>query len=153
MIIEVADAPAMERLGGELASYCPKGSLIYLQGELGAGKTTWVRGFLRSFGYTGNVKSPTYTLVESYQFNGRQFYHFDLYRLEDPQELENIGLRDYLDGQGICLVEWPEKARGVLVSPDLWLKINYLQVQRRVEIEALSNQGSACLEQFSQNSV
>ena len=153
MIIEVADAPAMERLGGELASYCPKGSLIYLQGELGTGKTTWVRGFLRGFGYTGNVKSPTYTLVEPYLFNGRQIYHFDLYRLEDPQELETIGLRDYLDGQGICLVEWPEKAKSVLVSPDLWLKIDYLQTQRRVEIEALSTLGNTCLQQLSQNLV
>jgi len=135
----------MEHLGGDFSSYCPNGSLIYLQGELGTGKTTWVRGFLRGFGYTGNVKSPTYTLVEPYQFNGRQVYHFDLYRLEDPQELETIGFRDYLDGQGICLVEWPEKAKGVLVTPDLWLKIDYLQTQRRVEIEALSTQGSDCL--------
>ena len=153
MIIEVADASAMEQLGSEFSSYCPNGSLIYLQGELGTGKTTWVRGFLRGFGYTGNVKSPTYTLVEPYQFNGRQIYHFDLYRLEDPQELETIGLRDYLDGQGICLVEWPEKAKGVLVTPDLWLRIDYLQTQRRVEIEALSTLGNTCLQQLSQNLV
>ncbi len=153
MIIEVADAPAMERLGGELASYCPKGSLIYIQGELGAGKTTCVRGFLRGLGYSGNVKSPTYTLVEHYHFNGCRIYHFDLYRLEDPRELETIGLRDYLDGQGICLVEWPEKAKDVLVTPDLWLKIDYLQAQRRVEIEALSTLGNTCLQQLSQNLV
>ena len=141
----------MERLGGKFADCCPGGSLVYLQGELGTGKTTWVRGFLRGIGYSGNVKSPTYTLVEVYQINGHQVNHFDLYRLEDPNELETIGLRDYLDGQGICLLEWPERAKDELTTPDLWLKIDYLQNRRQVEIAALSPRGDACLTQFSQN--
>lgn len=145
-MFRVEDANAMEHLGSQLAVHCPKGCLIYLQGELGAGKTTCVRGFLRGLGYMGKVKSPTYTLVEPYQLNEYPVYHFDLYRIEDPQELETMGLRDYLDGQATCLLEWPEKAGNVLTDPDLWVQIGVQHTHRQISIEAKSPRGQACLE-------
>ena len=146
MMFKVEDANAMERLGSQLAVHCPKGSLIYLQGELGAGKTTCVRGFLRGLGYTGKVKSPTYTLVEPYQLGEYPVYHFDLYRIEDPHELETMGLRDYLDGNATCLLEWPEKASNVLTQPDLWLQIGVHDSHRQIAIDANSPRGQACLQ-------
>ena len=97
-----------EHLGRELAAPM----VVFLRGELGAGKTTLARGVLRAKGYSGAVKSPTYTLVEPYELQGVTLYHFDLYRLGDPEELEYVGIRDYLDGDSIVLVEWPERSGG-----------------------------------------
>ena len=110
----------------------PTGGLVTLHGDLGAGKTTLVRGLLRSLGYTGTVKSPTYTLVEPYQVNGRDIFHFDLYRLADPDELEYMGIRDYLRADALCLVEWPEKAGHLLPPPDLCIYIEHDGFARRV---------------------
>lgn len=109
------------------------GSIVFLYGDLGAGKTTFVKGVVRSFGYKGNVKSPTYTLVEDYQFNDFNIHHFDLYRLADPEELEWIGVRDYFNEKSICFIEWPEKAKGYLPENVSKIFIKYLPSGRLVE--------------------
>ncbi len=146
--LDIIDAPAMEALGQKLASLCPPGCKLFLQGELGAGKTTLVRGFLRGHGYEGIVKSPTYTLVEPYQLNDLEIYHFDLYRINDPEELESIGIRDYFSGSGICLLEWPEKGATLLGSPDIFIQIQYHDDQRKVSLEAKTSAGKDIISAF-----
>lgn len=148
MKLTIPDAQAMQQLGQQLAGNCPAGSRLYLQGELGTGKTTLVRGFLLGMGYQGKVKSPTYTLVEPYELTQAIVYHFDLYRIHDPLELEAIGLRDYFDGEAICLVEWPEKAAELLAEPDVMIQIEGQQTQREVTLLAASNPGKTILESF-----
>ena len=122
----------MMSFGGKVAEKFPEGGMVYLNGDLGAGKTTLVRGLLRSLGYQGTVKSPTYTLVEPYQINNRMIYHFDLYRLADPEELEYIGGREYWNTDALCLVEWPEKAKRFLPDPDLIINILYKDTSREI---------------------
>lgn len=112
------DTEATEQFGAKLWAELPPKCLIFLYGELGAGKTTLVRGFLRAAGYTGAVKSPTYTLVEEYTIGGRKIFHFDLYRVADPEELEWIGIRDYFDRDCVCFIEWPDMGKGFLPDPD-----------------------------------
>ncbi len=136
---------------GEMLSHCLQGrGRVYLQGGLGAGKTTLCRGILRAMGYTGAVKSPTFTLVEPYSFEGGQVFHFDLYRLNDPDELEYIGIEDYFAGQDLCLVEWPEKARDILPASDLDLELLIEGKSRRAGITARSVFGSEVLENLKQ---
>ena len=143
---EVASVAEMEALGAKLAARVGKARLINLHGPLGAGKTTLVRGMLQGLGHAGAVKSPTFTLVEPYVFGDRRFYHFDLYRLNDPGELEFLGLRDYLDGNGVCVVEWAERAQGVLPSPDADIMIEPTGTGRMVRITTLTPQGDVLLE-------
>ncbi len=114
----LADDHATEALGAALAERVNNG-VVWLQGDLGAGKTTLVRGWLRSLGHVGAVKSPTYTIVEPYRLHDRPIYHFDLYRLADAEELEMIGGRDYFDENALCLVEWPQRAGAALPKPTL----------------------------------
>jgi len=119
--------------------------VIFFEGNLGAGKTTLCRGVLRSRGYTGAVKSPTYTLVEPYQLPAGNVFHFDLYRLNDPEELEFMGIRDYFDGDNLCMVEWPGKGQGFLPQPDLLISIDVEGSGRKLTITALTPSGEAAL--------
>lgn len=130
----IPDENSMMDLGGQIADKFPHGGIVLLKGDLGAGKTTLVRGLLRHLGYEGVVKSPTYTLVEPYQVDGRLIYHFDLYRLGDPEELEYIGGRDYWNSDSLCLVEWPEQAIGYLPHADLELNITYQNKGRLIDV-------------------
>lgn len=141
----VSSVAEMEALGAKLAAQVGNVRLINIHGPLGAGKTTLVRGMLRGLGHAGAVKSPTFTLVEPYTFGNLHFYHFDLYRLKDPGELEFLGLRDYLDGKGVCVVEWPERAQGVLPSPDADIMIEPTETGRMVRIMTLTPQGDVLL--------
>ncbi len=191
----------MTGLGAQLAKIAIPGTIIYLDGDLGAGKTTLVRGFLRSLGYSGAVKSPTFTVVEPYSLENNKFfnyneleanlkkdndnnsvtdsilknnhepanshgsadsheltshheqrvYHFDLYRLEDPEELEYMGIRDYIDGQAIALIEWPEKGHGVLPGADLIIKITHQSQGRKVELLSQSENGAVIVSKLTSN--
>jgi len=137
---------AMEALGAKLAASLGEARLIYLNGPLGAGKTTLVRGMLRGLGHAGAVKSPTFTLVEPYDFKNRVLYHFDLYRLNDPEELEFLGMRDYLHGNGVCVVEWAERAQGVLPTPDAEIMISLAEKGRMVRIMTHTHRGKTLLD-------
>ena len=149
MLLTIASAEDMEALGARLAQVCRGGALITLQGELGAGKTTLVRGLLRGLGYQGKVKSPTYTLVEPYELGERRVYHFDLYRLGAAEELDDIGLRDYLDAEALCLVEWPERGATRLPQADLHIVLNYAGSARTASLTAHSDRGQALFEAFN----
>jgi tRNA threonylcarbamoyladenosine biosynthesis protein TsaE len=135
-------------LGAKIASALQGGEMIYLSGELGAGKTTFVRGLLNALGHSGNVKSPTYTLVEPYSINGRNIYHFDLYRINDPEELEAMGIRDYCDGESVCLFEWPEQGEDVLPAADIVLSLSHCDAGRELKIESKSSKGEHIYSQF-----
>ncbi|MFK8066743.1 MAG: tRNA (adenosine(37)-N6)-threonylcarbamoyltransferase complex ATPase subunit type 1 TsaE [Gammaproteobacteria bacterium] len=124
-----------------LASVIQQGMIIHLQGELGAGKTTFARGFLSGLGHCGTVKSPTYNIVHSYQTKKYIIHHFDLYRLSDSEELEAMGIRDYFDGASICLLEWPQNGKGLLPNPDILINLRYEGEKRHIEFEPISEAG------------
>ncbi|WP_165916805.1 tRNA (adenosine(37)-N6)-threonylcarbamoyltransferase complex ATPase subunit type 1 TsaE [Crenobacter luteus] len=145
----LADETATLALGAALARAVAAGTVIYLEGELGAGKTTLTRGLLRALGHAGRVKSPTYTLVESYPLPGLTAHHFDLYRMADPEEWEDAGFRELFDETSVCLVEWPEKAAGLVPPPDLTLSLAIDGDGRRYRLHAHTPNGHACLNRLS----
>jgi len=134
-----------EAFGARLAAACDAPLLIFLEGDLGAGKTTLARGFLRALGHRGAVKSPTYTLIEPYDLGGRKVYHLDLYRVADAGELEYLGLREMLAEEAVLLIEWPERGEGWLPPPDLRVRIEHRAQARLIELMAVSGRGLALM--------
>ncbi len=146
---QLIDEQATVAMGKKLATVVQhdlnKGIVVYLNGDLGAGKTTLTRGFVQGMGHSGNVKSPTYTLVEPYELNDWNIYHFDLYRLADPEELEFIGIRDYFNDNCCCFIEWPEKGAGLLANADVTINMAYDDEERIIELHAHSSLGKQLL--------
>ena len=149
LYLSLPDEAATLALGATLARALQKndaGALIYLSGDLGAGKTTLSRGLLRGMGYLGRVKSPTYTLVELYVVSKLNLYHFDFYRFGEPEEWQEAGFRDLFNETNICLVEWPEKAGELLPPPDLTVTLkSTLRLGREAQITATSARGRQML--------
>jgi tRNA threonylcarbamoyladenosine biosynthesis protein TsaE len=139
------DEAATLLLAQQLARHISGGLTIFLHGELGAGKTTFSRGLINSLGHKGNVKSPTYTLVEPYQLAQLVVYHFDLYRLRDSEELEFMGIRDYFRADSLCLIEWPQRGAGYLPVADLDIHLIFEQEHRRAELTANTAAGHRIL--------
>ncbi|MEO8331535.1 MAG: tRNA (adenosine(37)-N6)-threonylcarbamoyltransferase complex ATPase subunit type 1 TsaE, partial [Gallionella sp.] len=144
----LADENETIALARRVAAHLKPGMVIYLHGDLGAGKTTLVRGVLGALGYPGRVKSPTYTLVEPYHVAGLDLRHFDLYRLHDEQEWESAGFRDEFDRHNIFLIEWPEKARNFIPRADVEIDFEILPQGRQAGIHANTEMGKQCLEQL-----
>lgn len=144
----LANAEATEALGAQLAQAITPG-IIYLNGDLGAGKTTLARGFMRGLGHTGKVRSPTYTLVEPYELEPCRVYHMDLYRLADAEELEWLGLRDMLAEAALLLVEWPERGSGFLPSADLTIDLEYTGDGREARLLAVTPVGQHWLDSMA----
>ncbi len=141
----LADEAATLNFGAKFSEILHPGLIIFLTGDLGAGKTTLTRGILRKMGYNGIVKSPTYNLVELYKFSKLYFYHFDFYRFNDPNEWEEAGFREYFNADSICIVEWPEKAGKLLPVADIQLSIHIVELGRNIEIYAPTEAGKRCL--------
>jgi len=152
LALTLADEAATMALGAALAPILCPGLKIFLEGDLGAGKTTLVRGLLRALGHVGKVKSPTYTLVELYAISGLNLYHFDFYRFKQPEEYLDAGLDEYFQGDAVCLVEWPAQAGNYLPSADLGFRLSLSGGGRRAEIRALGPRGLACLQCLKKSS-
>ena len=143
----LANEAATIEAGRQLGERLPAGEsyVVFLRGHLGAGKTTFTRGVLTARGHQGSVKSPTYTLVEPYELDGGHVYHFDLYRLAEPEELEYMGIRDYFSTESLCLIEWDERGAGVLPAPDLIVNLSKSGEGRSLSIEPVSDKAKALL--------
>ncbi|EWH00227.1 tRNA (adenosine(37)-N6)-threonylcarbamoyltransferase complex ATPase subunit type 1 TsaE [Halomonas sp. BC04] len=150
MRVRLDDEDRQVALGRRLGRALGGQGRVYLEGELGAGKTTLTRGILRAHGHEGAVKSPTYTLVEPYEIGGMRLYHFDLYRLGDPEELEFIGGRDLFADDALCIVEWPCRGAGWLPEPDLRITLSLGEPGRAASLEAFSELGRSVLATLSQ---
>jgi len=140
-----------EAFGADLAEACEGSVLIFLEGDLGAGKTTLTRGFVRGLGHKGVVKSPTYTLIEPYKVGKSQVYHLDLYRVADPGELEYLGLREMLEEDAKVLIEWAERGKGWLPQPDLRVRIRHVATGRQLELEPFGPNGEAVMARLKAN--
>ena len=143
LTLHLADEEAMVAFGGYLARITQGHGLIFLEGDLGAGKTTLSRGIIRGLGHTGAVKSPTFTLVEPYEIGDIRAFHFDLYRLVDPEELEFMGIRDYFDEDALCLIEWPQQGAGFLPKADLTITIRPHNTGRALTLSPQGSRGEA----------
>jgi tRNA threonylcarbamoyladenosine biosynthesis protein TsaE len=143
--VRLIDETATLLLGKQLATILHPGLIVFLYGELGAGKTTLVRGILKGLSYHGKVKSPTYNLVEIYKLSELYLYHFDFYRFIDPLEWEEAGFREYFNQNSICLIEWPDKAGEFLRAADLKIWISYSETGRIAELKAETEAGEQCL--------
>lgn len=154
--LALPDEAATLALGARLARALEPGLSIWLQGDLGAGKTTLSRGLLRELGFSGRVKSPTYTLVELYGFPRFNLYHFDLYRFADHNEWDDAGFREYFGPQAVCLVEWPDKGGSGLPRPDMAVELDFFEGDggdgRRVRITGFTEAGKACVARLSASS-
>jgi tRNA threonylcarbamoyladenosine biosynthesis protein TsaE len=147
--LKLADAAATAALGARLAAGVAPGRVLHLQGELGTGKTTLVRGLLRALGVQGAVKSPTYTWVEPYTVSRLDLYHFDFYRFNNNNEWLSSGLREYFRPDSACIVEWPERVAGLLPPPDVSLILQHEGEARRATVRAHSPAGRAWLSSAS----
>lgn len=143
MKITIPDEESMLKFGANLSKACTPGTIIYLVGELGAGKTTLARGFLREAGHTGAIRSPTYTLVEHYELPEKDIFHIDLYRLSHPEEIEYLGLTDLITDTSIGLIEWPERGEGMLPEADIICSIDLTgDNQRVIQLDAKTERGT-----------
>ena len=145
-VFELPDEAATQCLGEGLAKTLQPGLVIFLEGDLGAGKTTLARALIRALGHTGPVKSPTYALVEVYVVSSLYLYHFDFYRFESPEEFLDAGFGEYFNASSICLVEWPDKAEPCVPSADIRVNLRHAGSARLAELEALSARGASCIE-------
>jgi tRNA threonylcarbamoyladenosine biosynthesis protein TsaE len=148
--LHLSDEAATRALGARLARVIEPGLALYLHGDLGSGKTTLARGLLRGLGYQGRVKSPTYTLVELYSVSRLDLYHFDFYRFRDPKEWRDAGFNEYFNDASVCLVEWPEKAAGLLPAADLDIALEFARDGRNLSVRAGTESGKACLQRMMQ---
>ena len=142
---DLKDESEALRLSEIMASHLFPGMNLYLKGELGSGKTTFVRGILRGLGYQDKVKSPTYTLVEPYSLENFTIYHFDLYRFKDETEWDEAGFREYFNNTSICLVEWPEKVGHILPKPDISIELSHIALGRHLHLISYTSIGTECL--------
>ena len=145
IIRHLPDAQATRQLGIALAPLLQPGLKVYFYGGLGTGKTTLVRGMLEGLGYRGKVKSPSYILVELYPLSRLDLYHFDFYRFKIAEEWQEAGFREHFDGQAVCLVEWPEKAAGLLPVPDINISLRITRTGREATIGGVTETGKQCL--------
>jgi tRNA threonylcarbamoyladenosine biosynthesis protein TsaE len=144
-VFPLPDEAATQRAGEALAPAIGPGMVIFVEGDLGAGKTTLVRALIRALGHAGAVKSPTYSLVEVYVISSLYLYHFDFYRFESPEEFLDAGFDEYFTDTSVCLVEWPERAQGCVPPPDLRLRLHHADFGRLLEAVADTPKGAKCL--------